>query len=223
MNKQTFLIVDTETTISQTVADFGAVVVDRAGTILDQISVLVEGHFTKLPLFYRPDAIDSALWSKESAKIRRKKYKQMISAGSRSIASVDYVNLWLARAVGSFDPVLTAYNLSFDWGVCQKTQIDLGMFKNRFCLCNATRTFLYPLAKDWLLANGWTTPQKRPACSADAIAHWVLGNDFPKEPHTALEDARDYERPILVRCARGRSLESLIEAGEGNCNWRERA
>ena len=43
MNKQTFLIVDTETTISQTVADFGAVIVDRAGTILDQISVLVEG------------------------------------------------------------------------------------------------------------------------------------------------------------------------------------
>ena len=34
MNKQTFLIVDTETTISQTVADFGAVIVDRAGTCL---------------------------------------------------------------------------------------------------------------------------------------------------------------------------------------------
>jgi len=221
--KQHFLLVDTETTKRDTVADFGAVVVDRRGNIIDEIGVLVEGHFTKLPLFYDDERPPEHLWSKEQARFRRKRYKSMVRSGTRSIASVDLINLWLARVLGEYQPVLTAYNLSFDWRVCQKTGIRLDMFRQRFCLCNATRRLVYDDAKAWIAEAGYLTSTGKAACSADAVAHWVLGADFPAEPHTALEDARDYERPILTRVARGRSLKTLIRAGEGDCNWRERA
>ena len=63
---QTFLVVDTETTMNDTIADFGAVVVNRNGKILDSCATLVLDHFTKLPLFYDPDALPQDLWSKES-------------------------------------------------------------------------------------------------------------------------------------------------------------
>ena len=39
--KHYYLIVDTETTRRDTVADFGAVVVDRKGKIVDQFGALV--------------------------------------------------------------------------------------------------------------------------------------------------------------------------------------
>ena len=42
------LIVDTETTSKNTVADFGAVVVDENGKILEQFGVLLHGHFAAI-------------------------------------------------------------------------------------------------------------------------------------------------------------------------------
>ena len=44
--KQYFLIVDTETTQNNLVADFGAVIVDRKGKIITQCAVMVDGIFT---------------------------------------------------------------------------------------------------------------------------------------------------------------------------------
>ena len=46
-----YLIVDTETTKKQTVADFGAVIVTKQGEIVEQVGHLVNGHFGKFPLF----------------------------------------------------------------------------------------------------------------------------------------------------------------------------
>ena len=48
--KHYYLIVDTETTAKQTVADFGAIVMDRKGNIVEQFGVLLDGHFGTLPL-----------------------------------------------------------------------------------------------------------------------------------------------------------------------------
>jgi hypothetical protein len=45
MKKDYYLIIDTETTMSDKVADFGAVVVDRKGNIQTQCGVLVNGVF----------------------------------------------------------------------------------------------------------------------------------------------------------------------------------
>ena len=46
-----YLIVDTETTKKQTVADFGAVVVTKQGKIVEQFGAMVLNHFGKLRLF----------------------------------------------------------------------------------------------------------------------------------------------------------------------------
>ena len=222
---QTFLVIDTETTMNETIADFGAVVVNRNGKILDSCATLVLDHFTKLPLFYDPDALPQNLWSKESARIRRKGYKKMLKTGTRSISSVNKINAWIAGVMGRYNPTLTAYNLSFDWSKMGNTGINLNLFNERFCLCNAARNLIYrkdPKFTDFALANGFVTPKGKAQCSADAVSHYVLGMDTPAEPHTAIEDARDYEVPILIYLLRRNSKKIVMENGEGNCNWRDR-
>ena len=51
MKKDYYLIIDTETTINDKVADFGAVICDRKGNIADQCGVLVSGVFGIDPCF----------------------------------------------------------------------------------------------------------------------------------------------------------------------------
>ena len=46
----------------QTVADFGAVVVDRQGAIVEQFGAMVLGHFGQMPLFSILTSPD-AFWS----------------------------------------------------------------------------------------------------------------------------------------------------------------
>ena len=58
MSKHYYIIVDTETTKKQSVADFGAVVVTRKGKIVEQFGAMVLGHFGKFDLFSDPSAAD---------------------------------------------------------------------------------------------------------------------------------------------------------------------
>ena len=62
MKKHTYLIVDTETTKNQTVADFGAVLMTRNGNIVEQFGAMVGGHFGKMPLFSDPKANPNDFW-----------------------------------------------------------------------------------------------------------------------------------------------------------------
>ena len=126
--KHFYLIVDTETTKYQTVADFGAVIMTRDGTIVEQFGAMVSGHFGKMPLFSDPKADPDAFWSEQSAKRRAKNYDEMLDCGERSISSPALINKWLERVCGQYDPVLTAYNIAFDFGKCRNTKINLGIF-----------------------------------------------------------------------------------------------
>ena len=96
MKKHSYIIVDTETTKNQTVADFGAVVVDRQGRVVERLGAMVTGHFGKFDLFSDPTAPTDSLWSKQSAKRRAKDYYAMMENGSRIWASVAFINQWLA-------------------------------------------------------------------------------------------------------------------------------
>ena len=78
MKKHTYLIVDTETTKNQTVADFGAVLMTRNGNIVEQFGAMVGGHFGKMPLFSDPKANPNDFWSEQSAKRRAKHYDDML-------------------------------------------------------------------------------------------------------------------------------------------------
>lgn len=212
MKKHYYLIVDTETTQKNTVADFGAVIMDRQGNIVEQFGVLLDGHFGSVELFHDKLAPAESFWSTMMLHRRKKHYDQLLADGQRSICSAQLVNLWLTRIKAQYNPVVTAYNIAFDWGKCQKTGINLGIFENRFCLMKKAQAFFVNQDYiDFCHANGFVTAKlRKPSTTADTMAKYILGVDLEDEPHTALEDARDYEAPILTALLSQLSRKKLL-------------
>jgi hypothetical protein len=211
-----YLIVDTETTKKQTVADFGAVIVTKQGEIVERFGAMVLGHFGTLPLFADATAPDSALWSEQSAQRREKDYYSMLDTGERSIASPALINQWLVRVNAQYSPVLTAYNLAFDLGKCRNTRINLGIFAQSFCLMKAAKRQIGTLAEyhEFCNDNGFLTAKRRdPSMTADTMAKFILGVSLEDEPHTALEDAQFYEAPILTKILESVTRKQLMELG----------
>ena len=219
MNKHYYLIVDTETTQKNTVADFGAVIVDRRGKIHEQFGVLLHGHFGTIPLFSSSSLPAEEFFSTQMVHRRRKHYDTMLETGQRSLCSPQLVQLWLARILGQYDPIVTAYNLSFDFGKCANTGIDLGIFSERFCLMKAAWNTICELPEyDYFCRlHNHITPTGKLRRSADAVAKFVARdahNSLEDEPHTALEDARDYEAMILGEILKTHTRKQLLEAGK---------
>lgn len=215
--KHYYLVVDTETTQKQTVADFGAVIINKQGQIIDQFGAMVLNHFGKIPLFSDPSAPDAALWSEQSAQRREKNYYAMLDTGERSVSSIGLINQWLAAINARYNPVLTAYNISFDLGKCSNTHINLGMFNQRFCLMKAAKRKIGVLAEyqAFCIEHGLLTAKgRKPQMTADAMAKFILGIDLEDEPHCALEDARDYECPILTHILRDTTRAQILELGK---------
>ena len=203
--KHYYLIVDVETTKSGKVADFGAVVIDRKGNVVASLGVLVEGIF----------GVEDFHWALGNPKLTLAKYRGILAQGKRAIASPAYINNWLAEINTAFSPVLTAYNIGFDWGKCADIGIDLGIFKKRFDLMQAAKAVIVssPEYETACYENDWFSAGGAISYKADHVARFV-DPTLPPEPHTALEDARDYEAPILVRIIETpKSREQLIELG----------
>ena len=216
MNKHYYLIVDTETTKFQTVADFGAVVVDRKGAIIEQFGALVLGHFGQMPLFSDPTADPDAFWSEQSANRRLKNYDEMLETGERSISSPALINQWLAGINARYAPILTAYNIAFDFGKCRNTRINLGIFNSRFCLMRTAKRKIGVLAdyQQFCFDNKLLTKKlRKPQMTADAMAKYICP-EIADEPHTALEDARDYEALILSYILRDTTRKKILELGK---------
>ena len=216
MNKHYYLIVDTETTKFQTVADFGAVVVDRKGAIIEQFGALVLGHFGQMPLFSDPTADPDAFWSAQSAQRRLKNYDEMLETGERSISSPALINQWLAGINARYAPILTAYNIAFDFGKCRNTRINLGIFNSRFCLMRTAKRKIGVLADSQAFCYDnklLTAKLRKPQMTADAMAKYICP-EIADEPHTALEDARDYEALILSYILRDTTRKKILELGK---------
>lgn len=220
--KQFFIVLDTETSIKDKVADFGAVICDRKGTIYNSIGVLVGGVFGKEKLFYDKNAAD--LWGLAGLERRQEAYENMLRDGRRQLASVNAINKWLAEAVRVYDPEMTAYNIAFDKGKCKNTEIDLSIFKSNFCLWYAAQG-VFAGRKDYrqfILDNHlFNTPTKLGnmtfQTNAEVMASYLAGKMLEDEPHTALEDARDYEVPILVEVIKRKKWREKMKA----YNWRD--
>lgn len=207
--KDYFLVVDTETTQDNLVADFGAIVCDRKGNIVKQCAVLTHGIYNNEqdhPLFFTSDP--DGIWSKKGKDKRYNNYAKMLEGGTRMLASVGAVNRWLDKAKEQYDPYLTAYNLAFDKDKCSKTGIDLAQFSDReFCLWHAAfNKWAYTKKyRKFVCENHYFNPptdlgNMSYKTNAEVMARFVLGNpNLPDEPHTALEDVLYYELPILTR------------------------
>jgi hypothetical protein len=212
--KQFFLIVDTETTITDKVVDFGAIICDRNGTIYNQCAVMIQNIFGVDDLFYDRNA--NGIWSQASVTRRMDNYNSMLTAGSRMLASIHAVNRWLEKANGKYNPTLTAYNLPFDAGKCANTDIDLNIFANRFCLWaaasgNICQTKAY---KQFVLDNhlfNTPTPKRNMTYSttAESVSGFLRG-EFTDEPHTSLEDIIGFELPVLTHILKKKNWKEKV-------------
>ena len=64
-------------------------------------------------------------------------------------------------------------------------------------------------------SNGLVTAKLHaPSMTVDAMAKFILGADLADEPHTALEDARDYETAILAYLLRSLTRKQIMELGQ---------
>jgi hypothetical protein len=219
--KQFFAILDTETTMADTVADFAIIIVDREGKIYNQCAVLVAGHYGTHELFH--DKIANDIWGYAGLEKRKAAYNQMLDNGTRMVASVTAINRWINQAVGKYNPQLTAYNLAFDKSKCEKTGIDLSGFNQEFCLwqaavgniCNKKQFKQFALenhAFNKVTEYGNMTFKT----NAEIVCGFINGG-FKAEPHTALEDARDFELPILQSILKSRKWRDNIKP----YSWRE--
>lgn len=213
--KSFFLIIDTETTIENTVYDFGAVVCDRQGNIHHECAVIVAEEMSKT-LFFDKSSKDE-IWTISGLEKRTANYRQMLDSGTRMAASRNAINRWLEKVAAKYNPELTAYNLAFDLDKLQNTGIDVAMFDRRFCLWHAAAgNFADTKAyRKFILANHLFNAPTRLGnmtykTNAEVMASFLAGEMLPAEPHTALEDAKFYELPILTELLKKR-------------NWREKA
>ena len=219
--KQYFCILDTETTKNDHVADIGIIIVDREGKIYNQCAVLVHDYFTTEELFY--DLNVSGFWGKAAAAERRVKYDSMLKAGTRQLASVAAVNKWINQAIGRYNPILTAYNLAFDKNKCELSNIDLSGFTEQFCLWGAavgnicqTKAFKQFALENHAFNNVTEHGNMTFKTNAEIVCGFIHG-EFKEEPHTALEDAKDFELPILTAILKKRDW----RAKSVPYNWRE--
>lgn len=219
--KQYFLIVDTETTITDKVVDFGAVICDRHGNIYNQCAVLINGIFGVDDLFH--DSSNTGFWTRARLASRMAQYTEQLNNGSRMLASVNAINRWLEKAAGKYNPELTAYNLAFDSGKCQNTGIDLNMFSNRFCLWSAavgnicqTKKYRQFVLENHLFNKPTDQRNMTYSTTAEAVTGFLSGN-MTDEPHTAIEDIIGYELPTLVHILKKRNWRDNIIA----YNWRD--
>ena len=224
--KKYFLIVDTETTQTNMVADFGALVVDKSGEIQAQCGILVRDFYLDReahPLFHMGE--DGALWGRRNLPKRYAAYDAMLTDGRRMLASVAAINRWLAQVGNKFSPILTAYNIAFDKDKCDKSGIDLSMFSQSFCLWHAavnkwgySRKYRQFILDNHLFNPPTDLRNMSYTTKADYMAQFLIGPHLPPEPHTALEDARDYELPILKALVNRTSPKEYMDPEP--FNWR---
>lgn len=218
--KQFFAILDTENTMNNTVADFAIIIVDRKGIIHNQCAVMVKGHYDAFELFHDKKAND--IWGYAGLERRKANYIEMLNSGKRMLASVNAINKWIDQAIGKYDPELTAYNLAFDIDKCANTGINLDGFKSKFCLwqasvgniCN-TKTYKQFVLDNHGFNNRTQFGNMTTKTNAEIVAGFISG-EFKEEPHTALEDARDFELPILCEILKKNKWREKITP----YNWR---
>ena len=219
--KQYFIIIDTETTNDNQVFDFGAVVVDRQGNIVNSCAIIVKDNIGK-ELFQDPTG--KSIWSKDYAAQKKNNYMDMLEKGNRMMASVNAINRWLEKVNAKYEPIMTAYNVAFDQTKCANTGIDLTIFKSSFCLWHLAcqlfagkKDYRNFIAENHYFGNVTEKGNMTYKTNAEVMAHYITGrkND---EPHTAIEDAQFFELPILMACIKNRKWKDFIGMAY---NWRD--
>lgn len=224
-----FALLDTETTQDNLVADIGIVIYDRKGNAVNKMAVLVAGIYNnpQHPLFFDSSAPPNTIWSRIGQDKRYAQYNRMLDNGSRMMATISAINRWIAQAIITYNPILTAYNLAFDIDKCVKTGIDLSNFRESFCLWRAaqekwahTKAYREFVLQKHAFCNPTDLGNMSYRTNAETMARFVTGMpDLPDEPHTALEDVEYYEAPILKKLVATTSPKQYLNPKGGT--WRD--
>lgn len=218
VKKTFFAILATEATIENTVADFSIVICDREGRIHNQCAILIAGHYDDLELFC-DERLHGTLKA-ASLEERRAKYNEMIDVGIRMVTSVNAVNRWINQVINKYDPILTAYGLDVDAARCKNTGVDVSGFSERFCLRNVVIDNICNTEKYIKFSVENNLVGKPVECidvnseSAKENIYWFVSGRRKVMSHTALEDARDFEIPILSSILKKRDWKRMIVGGE---------
>ena len=217
---QYYAILDTETTCRDTVADIGIVICDRFGKVYTKMAVLVGGQFDDCELFY--DNRAQGIWSFEYAQKKRALYNDMLVTNTRILRSVDSINNWIRKCIEVYNPILTAYNLAFDVSKCRNTAIDVSGFDSRFCLWQAAvgnicsrREYRQFVVDNHLFNKPTGKGNMTYKTDAETVCGFLSGNII-SEPHTALEDALDFELPILTHILKKSNWKSKVTPYDWN-------
>lgn len=201
--KQFFLIIDTETTINDHVADFGAIVVDRKGTIHKSCAVMINDFYHNEELFHDKNAND--IWGYGGLIKRKANYERMLQEGTRMLCSVAGINRWLEKVAAMYQPTMTAYNLAFDVSKMQNSGIDINMFPDRFCLWHMasgihgnTKAYKNFILQNHLFNAPTALGNMSFKSNAEVMASFIAGEMLPPEPHDSMGDIMGYELPILL-------------------------
>ena len=184
-------IIDTETTRSGMVYDFGAAIMNAAtGEIIDTMNVVVEETF---------DDVSAMSTSYYACKVPQ--YLESINAGALEVLPFSecfkrFGDLLKAHDVRS----VWAYNMAFDYNALNRTIAELSngfitsffpdivrcydLMSSAINLIGNTRRY-----QKWAIAHDYVTPTGRARATAETMFRFISDDASFVEDHTALSDA----------------------------------
>lgn len=184
-------IIDTETTKSGMVYDFGVAIMNAAtGEIIATMNAIVEETFNDV------SAMATAYYA---AKIPA--YLEAINAGALEVLGFNECFKRFDSLLASYDVrSVWAYNMAFDFKALNRTIAELSngfvasffpasvkcydLMSSAINLVGNTRRY-----QKWAIAHDYVTPTGRARATAETMFRFIADDDAFVEDHTALSDA----------------------------------
>lgn len=201
--RKLYMVLDTETvTPARTVFDLGYRIIDRKGEVYATGSYLVRETVATV------DGIGEMV-TDSFTKSKAPRYLASVIGGMGEFDVVDFATLReeVNMLIDRYNPVLAAYNITFDLNALNKTsQKLLGVdFFDRmpelFDIWAAAMSTICKAARyiQFIADNGITTDKGNPQTGAEAVYKFITGNTDFEEAHTAAADC-EIEAEIFAAC-----------------------
>lgn len=184
-------IVDTETTKSGMVYDFGAAIMNAAtGEIIDTMNVIVEETFNDVSLMttsYYANKIPAYLEAINAGALEVLGFSDCFKRFGALLESYNVRSVW-------------AYNMAFDFKALNRTVAELSngfvtsffpasvkcydLMSSAINLIGNTRRY-----QKWAIEHNYVTPTGRARATAETMFRFIADDDSFIEEHTALSDA----------------------------------
>lgn len=184
-------IIDTETTKSGMVYDFGIAILDlTTGNVVDTMNVIVEETFNDVSVMstsYYACKIPSYFEAINNGELEVLPFSECFKRFSALLAAHGVRSVW-------------AYNMSFDYRALNRTIAELSngfvtcffpasvkcydLMSSAINLVGNTRRY-----QKWAIEHDYVTPTGRARATAETMFRFIAGDESFIEDHTALSDA----------------------------------